>query len=72
MEKALTVTSRFITIRNAPQRVTGGSHSHKATTRPSDVLCFGVKLQKKLIGVAHSDLDIQSLLGNVLNYVKLY
>ena len=41
-EKALTVTSRFITVRNAPQRVTGGPHSHKATTRPSDVLCFWV------------------------------
>ena len=39
---ARSVTSRFITVRNSPQSVTGGPHSHKATTRPSDVLCFWV------------------------------
>ena len=40
-KKALTVTSRFINVRNSPQSVTG-PHSHTATTRPSDVLCFWV------------------------------
>ena len=41
-EKGIILLFVAITIRNAPQRVTGGPHSHKATTRPSDVLCFWV------------------------------